>query len=84
MAHLGFAQRAWLPPERACGLVGPAFPTGGLSVVVGVQAPVPEGGRQGRSPARSASPTQSRGCGCGWSPGAAQRSGGGREGEGRH
>lgn len=44
VAHRRFAQRAWLPPERECGLAVPALSTVEDCVVVGVQAPLQEGG----------------------------------------
>lgn len=89
MAPRRFAQRAWLPQERECGLEGPAFSAAETSEQCGgCPSPSPGAGlgqsRAGKVPGRENVPTQSWGSGCSWSQGAAQGSGVEREVEGRH
>lgn len=41
MAHHSFAQRAWLPQEKGCGLAGPVFLTQRTQRVWWVSKPLP-------------------------------------------
>lgn len=86
MVHRSFAQRAWLPQERGCGLAGPAFLTGEDSErVVGVQAPSLAGGKAGLGRGLAGNVSHPElGHGCSQSQGAVQRSGDEREVEDRH